>query len=724
MAKEIELEELNRIYSRAEEADKDLFAEMRSNLLLIAGEHYSKVNARAAALVRQTNRPGVAQEQKLRVTMNHMHKVNRLYKTALLAGAPGTAVFPKNERELQDKKDAELHQAVWVDSQEKTKYKERLPKWVDQLVGIGEMCVKAFWDPEAGELKGYEHKVDEQGQPVMEETGQMDPQTGQPQLAPVQDTEKPVFSGALVYEDVYGFNLLREVGTQGPNEHGRAWIVRKMVDLKDLKRTFASDADILAKLVEEKEETFVVFDAQKGQYEKRKDQTVVREYYWPKCGEYPDGWYVYATKTVKLAEGPLPFGLWPLVWRGFDEYPTSARGRSIFKIARPYQAEINRASSAMAVAQVTLGDDKILYQAGSKLAPGALLPGVRGIAYQGKEPTVLPGRNGAQYLEYIQSKVAEMYSVLLLDDEDEMTGQLDPYVLLFRAARQKKRFNPYIAKLEGFQRELTFLTLELLRHYLPDDQVIAAVGRREQINLAEYKAAALLNTEIKVDSQDDTLETAFGKQLTFQHILQYVGKDLDKRTIGKIIKNLPFANFKDDFDDMTIDEDVAENDMLALERGEPVQPVPYVDADFMLRKLSKRQKDPDFRFLAPPIQQAYQQLTQQYDQIMADQQAKIAAAKNEYIPVDGALIACDMYVPPANPQEQAKRAKIPQRALEWLLERLNSQGASLDKLEGMNAQNLADMATMLMNSKGQAQGQGQVPPGVKPGGGMPLQRPA
>lgn len=724
---ELKLAELDRIYSRAEEVDKDLFAEMRSNILLVAGEHYSKINQRISSQIRQTNKPSPTSEQKLRLTKNHMHKISRSYKTAILSGAPSTAVFPKNDTELQDKKDAELNQSVWKDQQDRHKLRDRRSKWVDQFVNIGEVCTKIFWDHSAGEFKGYANKVDEDtGEEILEPTGEMeivtDPATGQPigqreKMAPVPDEESPTFTGALVYEDVFGFNLLREAGATGPEDRDRAWVIRKMVDVEELKRQYKGDEETISKLTSDNNETFVVFDAQKGAYEKRKDQCLLREFYWPPSARFPKGWYCYAVKTTIIAQDELPLGIWPLAWRGFDEYPTSPRGRSILKVARPFQAEINRASSAMAVAQVTLGDDKILYQAGSKLAPGALLPGVRGIAYQGKEPTVLPGRNGAQYLEYIQAQKAELYEVVMIDDEDEVTGQMDPYVLLYRAARQKKKYNPYIEKFEGFQRDVTMISLELLRHYLPDDMLIVAVGRREQVNIPEFKKTTPLSYDIRIESQDETLETTFGQQLTMQHILQYVGKDLDKRTIGKLIKNSPFANVKDSFDDLTLEDDIVDNDMLALERGEQVSSTPYVDPTFMLKRLSKRVKEPDFRYLEPNVQQGYQQLIGEYTQKEAEQAAKIAAAKNEFIPVDGALVTCDFYVPPKNPEEQAKRAKVPQRALEWLMQRLTEQGATMDQLESMNTQNLSEIADRMM--QGRPQGMGQMPGGGTPG--MPAQ---
>jgi hypothetical protein len=84
--------------------------------------------------------------------------------------------------------------------------------------------------------------------------------------------------------------------------------------------------------------------------------------------------------------------------------------------------------------------------------------------------------------------------------------------------------------------------------------------------------------------------------------------------------------------------------------------------------------------------------------------AKEQAMKDGFIPVSGAMIATDMYVPnPAGPDKPAKRVRIPYQALDWLVQRLESQGASLDKIETMNKGAMSEMADMLLNK---AQGMG------------------
>lgn len=721
--------DLNRLYDKAEEVDREIFAEMRSNVLLVSGDHYSKVNARIASTVRSTNKS--SSEQKLRLTKNHMHRASRSYVTAILSEAPDTTIKPQRPTELQDKKDAELNLGVWQDIKTRHEMKEKRAGYCKTFVDVGEVCVKVSWNPQHGEFRGYAPLLDEEtGEPVMEETGEtkptLDSATGQPLVDPatggivmepvlrqVEDEEQPTFSGDFEFEDIFPANLLREESATAMYERGRAWIVRKMVDTADLKRKFPDSA---SKLHDSQHSTYVVFDANKGSYDKVKGQTELREYYWPVCEEYPFGYFIYATKDVVLAEDKLPEGIWPLVWAGFDKYDTTPRGRSILKVARPYQAEINRASSKIAEAQVILGDDKVLYQSGTKLAPGALLPGVRGISYQGMAPQVLPGRDGSQYMPYVSAQIAEFDHVLMLQETEvlDKSGVLDPYAMMFRAASRKRKFSPYIEKFERFQVRLTELCLKLAKVYLPDDMVIAAVGVRETINIAEFRKTSPLSMQIVIEPMSDQIETQLGKQLSFQNILQYVGKDLDKHTLGKVIKNLPFANSEDSFDNLTLDDDIAQNDMLALERGEQVQATKYVEPDFMLKGLTARMKSPEFKTLQPQIQQAYQALVTQYEQIQAQQLEKMQAAKNEFIPVDGALVTCDFYVPdPSSPNNQAKRAKLPQRALEWLIKTLEQQGMGMEKLEGMNATAMADMAQMLLDKRAaqssQNGGQGQPP---------------
>lgn len=699
------LQDLNKVYADAESIDREIFAEQRSNILLVAGEHYARRGSKYYNQIRDNRE--LTETQKLRLTKNHIHRASRHYKASILSFASTMKAVPKNETEMQDQKAAELNQMVMDDIKDRYRMKEKLRQKVADFVDIGEACWVIKWEPNAGSVVGYNQKLDDQGQPMADETG-----------APLADESSPVFEGGFLFERTYGMNVLRHAAAKEMGE-SECIIVRKMVDKKDLEKKYQDDPEKLQAVKGASGEDFVVFDASKGNYRKTEDQILVREFYYKSCQEYPEGYFYIATSAGILEEDVLPKGIFPVVWGGWDIFQNSPRGRSFIKVARPYQAEINRAGSAIAMHQITLGDDKILYQAGTKLSSGALLPGVRGLTFQGATPQVLPGRDGSQYAAYVDAQISEMDRVLMLPEEDaEMPTQLDPHALLFRSVRDRKRFSEYQEKFEQFEQDFWWTTLELAKYYMSDEQVARAIGKDEISNIEEFRNTNSNQFVFKLMPQDDTADTMLGKHLSIQSILQYAGSQLERDDIGKLISLYPFLNEKEMFSDFTLDYQVMQNDMLAMERGKQVEPSPYVAPDYAIRKITHRKKQPSYEFLPEEIKSLYENYYQQLLQIQQEQQQAEIDAKNEYIPVGGAMIACDMYMPssdPQNPDKTSKRVRVPYQALDWLVQKLDTQGASLDNLETMNQGNLADMARMGVGSQGGQSSGGQgLPPAPGP----------
>jgi hypothetical protein len=694
--KKHKLDDLNAIYQESEEADREIFAEQRSNLLLVAGEHYSKTINRAMTRVREYSK--VADTQKLRLTKNHIHKIVRYYENQILSKAPGVTIRPQNESEMQDRKDAELNSAVWNHYKRVAKLKEKIRKWVESFVQIGEVATKIYWDPMKGSLMGYEMRVGPDGQPELDEMGQ-----------PQQDESKPIFTGDFVFETLPPFDLLRS--KSAPSMDDSPYLVyRKMVEKKTLSAAYANDPAKLKGLEESSKQTFVVFDQNSQEYAKEDKRVLVKEYYFRPCHQYPNGYFYVSTEFAILEEGELPFGIFPIIFKGFDEYPTTPRGRSIVKVARPYQAEINRASSQMATHQITVGDDKIVYQAGTKLAPGALLPGVRGVTYQGAPPQILSGRDGSQFLGYVDHQISEMYSAVMMEEVlAEESQNMDPYALLYRSMKTQLKFAKYGEKFEEFLKDVCFTFLDLAKKYLPDDMFIGAVGRSEAINIEEFRKTTPLAFQISVEEQTDAVDTQLGRQISINHLLQYVGTSLTREDIGKVMKNMPFMNQKELFSDMTIDYECVQNDMLAIERGEQVDVNPYANNEYYVQKFSHRMKQPDFRFLAPEVQEMYAQILQLHEQEVARKVEEEKAAQNEFIPIGGAMIKADMYVTdPKNPMKSS-RVELPFQAVDWLIKRLESQGMTQEKLEGMNKQAALDIYGMSQTQQGAANGGAALP---------------
>jgi hypothetical protein len=564
--------------------------------------------------------------------------------------------------------------------------------------GIGEACVKIFFDPTKGKFKGYEQQIDEATeQPVFDEMGQ-----------PVPDESKPVFTGEFVIERVFGQNLFRDPSCMQMKD--AKWLgIEKLESTKSLKERYKNDPD-KQKLITESSGEFVVFDTMKNGYGREKDQTLLLEYYFKPSIEYPEGYYYITTKAGILEEGPLPNSIFPIVWVGFDEHPTKPRATSLVKVARPWQAEINRASSQAALHSITIGEDKILYQAGTKVAQGSLLPGVRGITYQGQPPQILPGRTGEQFFEYIQLQEQEMGRALMIDlvDEEKMSN-LDPMAMMFRSMSQTQKFSIYATKFGEFLVDLVKVLLETAKFYLEGDELIAAIGRAEVINIEEFKSTTELSHAIQVSEQNNSIETKLGKQLVLNHILQYVGTNLERDDIGKLIHEMPFGNWKETFSDFTLDYQNVKNDFLAIERGEMPMVTNSDNSDYILKQVAKRQKERDFKLLDPAIQDMYAQYQQLHEQKIAEEAQAVKAAQAEFIPTGGAMVAADMYVPDADPTKTPKRVRVPYQALDWLLKQLEQQGMSMQAMESMNQAQMSEVAQMLLSQSAQ---QGQASPGV------------
>lgn len=689
--KPYELKDLEKFYTDDEGCDKSIFAEMRSNIQLYAGEHYNKRDSNFFRRIRNLN--DLPDEQKIRLTKNHIQKICKIYANHVAATAPGVGFRPKNQSELNDQKAAELHHAVDLHLSQMYRLKSAVDGEINDYVQIGEVICKVFYDTQAGDQVGVEPLIGEDGQQVI------DPMTGQPQ----GDESKPVFRGKFVFERVYGMNLLRPSETVDIQEAERLTI-RKMVNTDLLKSKFPDQEE---QIHSGQKETYIVFDPSQSGYRASENETLLRETYFRPCPRYPKGYYFIHTKEVILQEGELPGGLFPIVIQTFDNYQTTARGRSPIKTMRPYQVEINRAASKIAEHQITLGDDKILLVNGSKASAGASLPGVRTVSITGQEPVIMSGRDGSQYLAYMSQSIEELYDVMMVKEIDlPDSGQVDPFSMLFMAASKKRHFQRYISRFEQYLIDKHKLMLSLAKIYLPDDEVILAVGKTEQVNISEFKNSNDINYEIYIEPQSEDVESKLGAQMAINQVIQYVGNKLEKEDVGRLMRMMPYGNFEKSFEDWTLDSDSANNLILALDRGE--QPVinQFDDPIYLIKRLVSRMRQADFKLLPPQIQQTYGATLQQYEALQVDQADKLQRAQQGFIPTSGYLVVCDLYVgDPADPNK-SRRARVPYDSLAWLIHQLEAQGKSLSDLENMNQAALGQMSDMLQakNARGAANG--------------------
>jgi hypothetical protein len=673
----MKLEELNKLYNESETCDKAIFSEMRSNILLIAGDHYSKTGSSFFDRLR-TNKD-VSPEQKIRLTKNHIQKIVKLYSNNIVSYSPGVAINPKNKAELSDRKVAEMHSSVWHDGKTRKGYEDEMPDWADTFVGVGEIAHKFYFDPKGGELKGYAPSADN------------------PEEA---DMTSPIMSGSVEVEEIYGFNLLRapEAKTLDKSPY---LIHRKMVKVDDLKAQYPDKSE---KIKAGEDKTFLVFD-QNGQYKKAdSDEVLVKEFFFRPCAKYPNGYYWICTDSTELEDGELPLDennkpVFPIITELFEKIQTTPRGRSIVKQLRPFQAEINRCGSKIAEHQVTLGDDKLILQNGSKVSAGASQPGIRVMTVTGQEPTVLPGRTGDQYLPYLESQISEMYQVAMVDEDSQVSGnnEQDVFAALFKAASKKKVFQRYIRKFERYLKKFVYMYLKFSKMYLDEDAIILAVGSKERINIAEFKKSDDLLVQIEIESQADDIESRMGQQLVMNQLLQYIGsnENMGREDIGKIIKNMPMANLNEMFDDLTIDYENATNDMLQLERGEYPQPKQFESHDYIIKKVNNRMKQADFQFLHEHVKMLYDKYLNEHIQMLDQAKKEAEMAASGLIPTSGPLVAVEFYTQydPADPSK-TRRARLPNDSINWLMEKLESQGVVQDQIEEISPEMQARLGAM------------------------------
>lgn len=691
------IEDLNRLYSEADQCDQEHFSEQRSNVLLIAGEHYTKRNSKYWNRVRDSK--DLSSEQKLRLTKNHINRIAKFYVNQIMSHAPSVLVAPKNEKELQDQKTAELNNAVWQDLRKRQGLRLKTQSWCKDFIDLGEVALKLFWNPNKGRFMGYQAETDELGNVLTDENGQPTP------------SKTPVFEGEIEFERIWAFNLLRDPSAKTMDDSA-FFIYRKMIDIAKLKALVGDDEEKLKMITEDKDDTYMVFDGNQTNYQKTDKQALLREYYFKPCVDYPQGYYYITTQSGILFEGELPYGIFPIVYTGFDEVQTSARHKSIIKQLRPYQAEINRSASKIAEHQVTLGDDKLLVQSGTKVTNGGHLPGVRTLQYSGAAPTVLQGRAGDQYVSYMSSQIAEMYQVANMKELDESADtKLDSFAALWSNIRQKKKFSIYGEKFEGFLIQVCEVALKLAKEYYTPEMLIPAIGKNEYVNISEFKNSEPLCYKVKLEATNDDIETMMGRQLAINHALQYVGNQLSKEDIGKMLRTMPLGNLEESFSDLTIDFDSATNMILALDRGEAPIPNKYDEAKYMLKRLVARTRLADFMQLNPEIQQNYQNMIGIYMQIIEEQQQELLAAQADFIPSSGARIKVDYYVPdPKNP-DRPVRATLPAESIDWLIKRLADQGSAQEQLTSQNQGAVAEMAQHFNQQQGQSlQGSSSAPP--------------
>jgi len=672
-------------YNDGLQADQVIYDEMKHNVLIFSGEHYSKTNKKFKERLRRTE--NIPYDTKIRLTKNHLNKIMKIYINNIISYSPGATILPRTEN-MHDQIDAELCRSSWEYIREQENQKKKVRKGVEHFSIIGEVWLKQMFDPNDGKIIGYNPLEDENGQPILGQDGQ-----------PIADKKKPVYSGKHINELITPYDIFRDKNSLSFDDSEFIG-VRKLVVPEELYRMIDADPNLdddEKKSKKEKVKTsaaaqYMTFNGSNAPMTFSENLALLKEFYFKPSAKYEEGYYYFVCETEILFEGVLQKDkdgepIFPLTYALCDEFDGCPRGFSPMKQGRPIQTEINRAASKIAETQITLGDDKIVTMMGAGLTEGDKMSGIRQLKVtNGMQYTVIPGRSGEQYLGYMNGQITELYKIMdVAEDTEERQNAGDLQQTLYHSLKNKKKFTYYSDKIEMWLTEWCKKDIALAKSYWKDETVLKAVGKNEQINIPEFKKTEDSCYDIKVVPMSDDIESTMGKYLVFRDMLQY-GK-LDEIAVGKIAEQMPFIDGKYSFSHQTLKETEVRNILLALDRGEMPVISKFDGNERIIAGITQRMREPDFKFLIEKNPKVYQNYMKQYEDRDKAVSEKVKAEQDAnagIIPTGGPQIKIDMYVQdPKNPQRTI-RATVDQTSVMWFLKRLGEQGAAMEQVDQVN----------------------------------------
>ena len=663
------LNDLNAVYDEANNKDRALFAEMRTNIKIRNGEHY---NTSARKIIEGFRNSGmIDKESKIRLTKNYAYSITDEYINSIVTRSGSIVASPFNKGDIRDTKKANMFNSVFEWFRQTNNYSSLREDLVNDFVVIGETYVVLRYDYDYGDIIG------------------------------AAEDGTPVKSGRIVADVRYGFEAKRDPEAKSFDDC-RYIIFDRYIDKTDAKKLLQDAGVNEGVLIDSTTKSALAYDYATGSYINDNSKCVFREMYVRPCSAYPNGKYILFNQNAICVFIDLPAGLFPVYQAGFAKITASPRSSSILRVIRPFQVEINRASSKMAEHQITIGDDKMIMYGGSKLTSNKVLDGVRMLNVDGQKVDVLQGRTGEQYLGYIQKEIEGMHDVAkvryLLEDKQT---QADPYTILYRSMKDKAIFSIYINRFVEFEKAMFKGVLSLAKYYLTPDHAIKIVGKNEMVNIEELYDMSENDCDIKVEDIGSDLESRFGRIMTTNHVLQYAGSSMQPDQLGRIIKNLPYGDSDEIMDPMTITYDIAVNTIMTLDKGDlPVVEPP--DLDYMINSISLRMAKPDFKYLDASIKMNYNNYMTVLKEMKSSLMLQEQQAQMGQVPAGGFLTTINAsWTNPAT--GKVERIKAPSEAIAWLMSTLQRQGWMSQNLNSFSDNDKADMLSTMAGPQDQLQ---------------------
>ena len=667
------------------DADRSIFSEMRTAVRTFAGKHGGDRMEGGGNPLRD---PALASSGKsgrnvLRYTKNHIPRLADVFANEIIREAPDVVALPVTGGDPRAAPLAEMNNDVWEHHKRRCSenYRQKTDDEVLDFVVVGEVACRLHWDAERN---------------------------------------------CVAEDPIAPYDLGRAPGSRSVEDS--PWhIHRHVYTMRQLLRMFGRErAEGMA--TDSPENTFsnfgesshTVFQSSRYEYSNMRG-AMICEYYEKPTVSHPNGRFFYFTEAGILKAGPLPGGVYPIVVQRFFKTPKLARGHSFIRNVYRIQMEINRASGQDATNMIHFGDDKFVTNASSDIQMNNVVKGASHIkvsSYGDIKSSFMfvEGKGQPKYIDYVKAQIKEMdylcHVATQMEEKKQPQKGGDISVVLYHQIKDKKRFVKYAQAFEDYLVTKGKRILDLYRHYLIRTDVIHSGNRDKTILVDDFKSTTDRDYVFQVSPANESDETRLGKQIVVDKILQYKGKELDKTDMGMVLRSSMLSDDKQLMDHFTAAYDSWVNNQIELEKGILPQVSKVEDFAYKTKMLTARMSRPDFQFLDPRAQAAFQQFLSVCEAGVAEAENERLRIEKGVVPTDGALISTDMYrtVPNASGTGmKTEKMKLPQSSLEWLVKVMEAQGVTQDNLSGLPADSqgrIMDNVTTAAEAAGGMGGQG------------------
>ncbi|MBF0315650.1 MAG: hypothetical protein HQK52_19680 [Oligoflexia bacterium] len=649
--------QLQEMYSSGHAADQSVFSEMRlAGKIKLGDDFQSKSNKK--------------NENITRINFNHIYYIIKHHEDSIHEGFPRCVATPINESEREDVKNAEMGNAVinWVN--ETNNAEKKVSEWITEYSTSGEVIVRIIFDRTKGTLvSGH---LDEGGNRFR--------------------------AGEFVLETIVPWQVIRSKNCTRFEDSNFICISRlfskgEVLQLIDKSLEGLEDREEINKIRADYDNEFKIerkaYDASSGQYYNERDKIEVKEWYFRPTPQKIMGLYVLQIGNQIVKEQELVGGIFPICQTRFAAIPQSPRGKSLVTILRPFQKEISRIVSAMAMIQAG-GQDMIFKHKNAKIEEGDNLVNLRVFDHTGKEPNVIQQNYALPYLDHLNAVITSMYRAAMVSELlSEKPIQGDISSILFEMGSRRKKFSSHIRNFEIFMKEITTKVIELSRYYLTPFHLLKIAGKQERVNIELFKES-MDGFSVKIENTNTDMNSILGKQYILNHVLQYASSSMTPQQLSAIITDMPYISGIEGIRSLNRDMINFKNDCLSIERGREVHVNPYDDHEYYVQAITSRMKERDFEDLPLHIQQDYNNLLRQHEEALILQQRELQMNKG-LLPDTGPLVTVELFQPdPAT--GQSERIKLPSDLVTFMYQKYQEQLINKNRMSQLPLQAQVDIA--------------------------------